>query len=430
MNIVLECEVILSKKFEAICENGEPISIHVTSVSGNKGMAIVRMVCKPGISEKDVAKIGETSLMLKVVGVSDDVRSLEGDNRRVGNLVGGVPTAIEAAIARTSPHIPEGEPYRGPIPLTDGMLPAGMPKTALVAPSVPPIAPAATEPPATPQNPQNPFAGLAGNPDAMKLLMMALAAAGLPIPQTQATPQGAMVAPSAPKQPVRDNCIMSYDELMTELNSISGVDDIPKMPTNRKLTPRETDMLLSQMPRLRKKAYLRNNLQAQLMVADLYTTLDGSGYCLALLPGAAFDLTRLPARNILNSTDLKWCFETGKVELVNAATYAASFKKINEDIENSEPTTLQVYSGQSRTNPHESSGGIAESVAAGSAMSDEQDAIHIGGAGPEPISVAVNSTSDEPPTAIYEESSQMQTLIGSLPPDRSHLPQSTPRRVY
>jgi len=430
MNAILECEVVLSKKFEAVCDDGEPIAIHIMSVSGNKGRAIVRLTCKPGVAEKDLAKIGETSLMLKVVGASDDVRSLEDDTRRVGNLVGGVPTAVEAAIARTSPHVPEGDPYRGPMPVTDGVMPVAAPRAPVVAQAAPAPAPAVETPPAAPQPPPNPFAGLQGNPDAMKLLMMALAAAGLPVPQLQATPQGATVpAPApAPKPQVRDNCIMSYDELMAELNSIPGVDNVPRMPTDRKLTPRETDMILSQMPRLRRKAYLRNNLQAQLMVGDLFTTLDGSGYCLALLPGAAFDLTRVPARNILNSTDLKWCFETGKVELVNTAMYAASFKKVQQDIENSEPTTLPVYSGGARTSPHDSSGGMVENIAAGSAMTDEKDAIHIGGQGPEPISVAISATGDEPPSAVYEESPQMQALIGNLPREKAP-PPSQPRRV-
>ena len=49
MNVVLECDVVISKKLEAVCDDGEPISIHVTSVSGNKGRAIVRISCKHGV---------------------------------------------------------------------------------------------------------------------------------------------------------------------------------------------------------------------------------------------------------------------------------------------------------------------------------------------------------------------------------------------
>ena len=429
MNIVLECEVVLSKKFEAVCDDGEPISIHITSVNGNKGRGIIRIACKPGVSEKDVTKIGETSLMFRVTGASDDVVTLEDDTRRVGNIVGGVPTAVEAAIARTNPHVPEGEPYRPPS-VNDAVRTAVVAEAARVPAPVAAMVPAPAPMPAPvlaqeAPAPVNPFAGLAGNPDAIKLLMMALAAAGLPVPTAIAAQ--ATAAPARPQ--VRDNSITTYEELMAELNSIPDVDKMPKMPTDRKLRPSETDMILAQMPKLRRKAYLRNNLQAQLMIGDLFTTLDGSGYCLALLPGAAYDLTRVPARNILNSTDLKWCFETGKVELVNGTMYAASFKKVQQDIENSEPTTIPVYSGGARTNPHDSSGGAVENIAAGAAMTDEKDSIHIGGSGPDPISVSINASGDDaPPSAVYEDSPQMQALISNLPREKAP-PPAAPRRM-
>src|ERR1039457_5728273 len=114
MNIVLDCEVILSKKLEAICEQGEPISILVSSVSGNKGRSTVRITCKDGIKEEDLTKIGETSIQFKVVGMSEDVKTFN-DPSRFTNLISSTGTgllpAVQPAVAKTSPDTPQGSPY-------------------------------------------------------------------------------------------------------------------------------------------------------------------------------------------------------------------------------------------------------------------------------------------------------------------------------
>lgn len=420
MNMVLECDVVLSKKLEAVCENGEPISIHITSVSGNKGRAVVRMSCKDGTSENDLAKIGETSVMLKINSATDDIKTL-GESRRVGNLVGGmVPTAMEVAIARTSPHVPEGEPYRKPVSAQASFDPEPVPAARRIEPA---------------STASNAMESAAANPQAMNLIMAALAAAGIPIPaefrNVQASTQSNASPPAVSRTVPRDNCIMTYDELMDEIDGLPNIDNVPQLPTNRKLTPREAETITSQMPRLRRKAYLRNNLQSQFMIADLFTTIDGGGSCLAMFPGAAFDLARIPARNIKNSTELKWCFETGKVELVNSATYVASFKKVEEAYNSWDKTGgLPIYGGEvARTSPHDSSGGAAESIAAGSAMVDERESIHIGGQGPDPVSISIGGgANDAPPAEVYEENPLMQQLVGAMPRERM-VPSPQPRRM-
>lgn len=369
MNIVLECDVVLSKKLESICEDGEPISIQISSVSGNKGKAIARITCKNGTSESDVSKIGETSLMLKVNSVNEDVKSLSG-NLRVSNLVAGVPTNVANLVAKTNPNVPEAEPYKVP-----SQAPNQQPEQNV-------------------------------NPDAMKIVFAALAAAGLlpnGIPQNQ-TNQAQVVshetripAPNTyvPPQNISDNTIKTFDELMNEVANLPGIEKDPNIPTNRKLTPQEAESILIKMPKLRRKAFLRNNIQSQLMIEDLFTTIDGGGNCLSLLPGAVFDLSRIPARNILNCTVLKWLFNTGKVELVNEATFISSFKKIQNDINawDNSKSTLRVYDN-------------IDEVGENMSHSPEQ-------------SIVINTEgNDEVAPTMYEENPFMNNIVSQLPRDR------------
>lgn len=415
MNIVLECEVTLSKKLEAICEQGEPLSVLISSIAGNKGRATMRVVCKDGTKDSDIAKIGETSIQFKVVAVSEDVKTLT-DASRFSNIVSSGAGLVQAgaAVARTDPDRPtlsnrdagvnnSGDPYVAPAPAA----------------------------------PANPLEALSGNPDAVKALMAMLAAAGVTVPgNAQPSPsQPQRTAPQAQPRPpqVRDNSITSYDELMAEITAIPGIDQEIRMPTDRKLTRGEADQILSRMPKLRRKAFIRNTMQAQLLVGDLYTSLDGSGPCLAMLPGQAFDLTRLPAKNILSSNDFRWCVETQKIAFVNAAEYAASFKRVNDEAARWSNSELPVYGGESaRTSPTEPSGGVAESLASGAAMMDDGSEVRIGSNGPDPISLNVESSgqqNDAPPSVPYEESPEMQSLISQMPSARQAPQQSGTRRM-
>lgn len=415
MNAILECDIVLSKKLEAVCDAGEPISIQVMPIAGNKGHAIVRLTCKPGISEKDLLKIGETSLMFKINSATDDIVSLEADSKRVGNIVGGVPTAFQAAIARTSPDVPTLKNAE------TGLDNSGEP-SSIASHAKAYVGQKNAEPPISSTRPDT-------NDETNQLISMLLDRLGIPKSAMQGVTEQ-KTSPSHHAQPkvIGEDCLLTYDDLMLALHSIPNVDDVPKMPTDRKMTPRETELVLSQMPKLRKKAFLRNKLQSQLMIGDLFTTLDGSGFCLALLPGAAFDLTRIPARNILNSTDLKWCFDTGKVELVNSAAYIASFKKVQADAEANEPTTLQVFSGDARKNPTDHSSSIVETLASGAAMADDgENSINVGGRGDDAVSIPVGDSNDLPPSSVYEENAQIQALIGQLP--RNRTAPTPPRRI-
>jgi hypothetical protein len=214
---------------------------------------------------------------------------------------------------------------------------------------------------------------------------------------------------------------MSYEDLMTELSAVPGVDEDIKVPTGRKLSRGEAESLMARMPRLRKQAYLRNSLQSTLMLDDLFTSIDGVGPCLALMPGMVCDLSRLPAKNLLNSNALKWCFDTGKVELVGRASFVASFKKVQEEASAASRSELQIYGGQSsRTNPHEEGEGAAMSLANGADITDS-------GSDLMPIETSGRDM-DMPPPPVWEDSPYMQQIVSNMPVAREPAV-AMPRRV-
>jgi hypothetical protein len=389
MNVVLECDVILSKKLESICESGEPISIQINSVSGNKGRAIIRITCKDGTSEQEISKIGETSVMFKVNSVAEDMKSIS-TTARVTNLVSGLPTSFEKAIARTSPNVPEGEEYvfpnqKKPIYTDDNQGVVQEPRYQ--------------QEQAATQIPQSPNVAN----DTLRIVLAALAAAGLPIPDGLANTQSTVIQNNSipPVQPyiapvrqqIVNNYIRTYDELANELINIPGIDQKFNIPTDRKLTPVEAESIMARTAKLRKKAYLRNNIKSQLSISDLFTTIDGGGSCLSLLPGAVADLTRIPARNLLNSQEIKGCFDNNMVSLVGEAEYIASCKKIEADcIKWDREGTLPVYGSREDV--------IVEAYS-------ERDSIHVG---PE--------SENLPPPTVYGDDPLISNLVQNLPTNR------------
>jgi hypothetical protein len=321
------------------------------------------------VSENDVSKIGETSLMFKVNSVTDDIKSLSTQSR-VTNLIGNVPTSVEIAMAKTSPNVPEGEPFKMPV---------------VAQPAI------QTQP----------------AQDTMAMVFAALRAAGIQIPaampnNVNVQPQQNQFAPAQNRHvPPQDNCIMTFDDLVSEVVNLPGVNNNVNIPTDRKMTPMEAESILTKMPKLRKHAFLRNNIQSQLMISDLFTTIDGGGSCLALLPGAVYDLARIPARNLLNCRELKWCFDTGKVQLVSESDYIASFKKIEKELDNWDRMgTLQIY--------------------------DSRESVGEVGMGPSNNSdIVVNTDENIAPYSVYEDNPMMTGLIGRLPTERENVSPQT-----
>ena len=395
MNVVLECDVVLSKKLEAICEGGEPISIQISSVSGNKGRAIIRITCKNGTLEQDIQKIGETSVMFKVNTVSDDIKTIS-STARVTNLVSGLPTSFERAMAKTDPNVPEGEAYK--YPKNDYVEQIQDPKYNQKQAFTQSVQQPVVQQPVA----QQPIPKDANNQqDTFKIVLAALAAAGIQIPDVFSNNQGTTstnngmppVQPYIAPQRQKPNSIMNYDELMTELMSLPGIDQKFNIPTDRKLTPVEAESIMAKTAKLRKKAYLQNNIKSQLSISDLFTTIDGGGHCLSLLPGAVADLTRIPARNLLNSQEIKGCFENNMVSLVTESDYIASCKRIESDcIRWDREGTLPVYSSRDDVDVVSYS---------------ESESIHVG---PESENVK--------PPSVYGDDPLINGLVSQLPTAR------------
>lgn len=389
MNVVLECDVVLSKKLEAICENGEPISIHITSVYGNKGRAIMRVTCKDNVSENDISKIGETSLMFRVGSVSEDMKTLAGTHR-VSNLVGNVlPTSYERVMAKTDPDLAQRNIDEGYIRATQGARPEDRFKDQLESDTERHTIPSQTNYPTA--NPD----------DTMKKIMEVLAAAGINVPlgslgqqkETSRAPEVDKYIPPKRQPPQPTNCIKTYEELMEELSNTPGIDKEVNIPLDRKMTLQEAESMMNRMPKLRKKAFLRNNIQSQLLIADLFTTIDGGGTCLSILPGAVVDLTRIPAKNILNCGQLKWCFETNKVQLVDESAFIASFKKLESELRKWDSEgALEVYSSRDE---------VGEPAFSGDSGT-----------------ITVGTDSEHIPPPLYEESQLMSNIVAGMPTSR------------
>lgn len=392
MNVVLECDVILSKKLEAICENGEPISIHITSVYGNKGRAIMRVTCKDNVNENDISKIGETSLMFKVGSVSEDIKTIAGTHR-VSNLIGNIlPTSYEKVISKIDPDLAQRNIDEGYRRAHQGERPEDRFKDQIESDTERHIVPSQTNYPTA--NPD----------DTMKKIMEVLAAAGINVPLgslnqqkvTSGVPEVDKYIPPKrqtpqPQQPT--NCIKTYEELMEELSNIPGIDKEINIPLDRKMTPQEAESLMNRMPKLRKKAFLRNNIQSQLLIADLFTTIDGGGTCLSILPGAVVDLARIPAKNILNCTQLKWCFDTNKVQLVDESAFIASFKSLELELKKWDlEGALNVYSSRDE---------VGEPAFSGDSGT-----------------ITVGTDSEHIPPPLYEESQLMSNIVAGMPTSR------------
>jgi len=152
-----------------------------------------------------------------------------------------------------------------------------------------------------------------------------------------------------------DSFIRTYDELMIELNNTPDINKEVRIVPNKKMSAAEATHLMAILPKLRKKAFLKNNLNSLLFISDLSTALDGVGACLRLMPESVFNLGNIPARNILNSIELRHCFDAKQVELVDEDVFIASFKKLESECFDNlrNEATLPVFSSFQDLNEHE-----------------------------------------------------------------------------
>jgi len=75
MNLTIFCLATLNQKLKKICSGG-PLFLSIQSLTNNKGIARLKIVCPEGVKIEDIEKIGDTNIMLKIDSVSEDIKDL------------------------------------------------------------------------------------------------------------------------------------------------------------------------------------------------------------------------------------------------------------------------------------------------------------------------------------------------------------------
>jgi len=357
MNIVMECEVTLSKKLQALCEEGEPISIHVNPVHDNKGRALIRMAAKDGTKISDAIAVGETSLMFKVVAADHDAASLSG-GPSFGSLFAAGQGKIPAAAGTDNPSVPAGDPH-----------------PELRPPSVPP--------------------GLTASP------MDSAPHAEITVGDMR---RGTASSPGMTGVYVPAGEIMSYPELIAELSGVRNIEeDFKKIPEGQKLNRAQAVEMERSIPRLRRKVFIGNELMAQLVIQDM---LAGPAMCVSIPPKGIFDLSRVPAKQIRDSADLRWCLENGKVTFKTQDEHKRWSASISRTASKDSP--LPVFDS-------------IDAAADAFVSQSERDFVPIPGVSA-PSNVLVDIDQGGPKEdgkVLYEGDSHMESIVSSLPPDKS-----------
>jgi hypothetical protein len=302
MNIVLECEVTLPKKLEKLCDQGEHITLHITNVSGNKGIGLMKLVSSTKDAVKDISAIGETSLMFKIGKVEEDIPDFPHEVG-VGNLFRGKIDRhgqAERLMARVDPDEGEEEGY------------SGRPDGEVVAPR--------REAP-RPQAPKSPSVFRVDEARAAE-------------------------ASSAPETRVASRCVSSLEELDEALTKVKSIDKEVAIPADgRKLSRSEAIKIEMSVARMSDRCYVRNMLPSTLLVNDIEMS---HGHSLALLPGQVMELSRFPAKKIRDSADLRWCIEKGYLTFASQQEYVESFNKLAKAKNRADQSPLPVYDSRDK----------------------------------------------------------------------------------
>lgn len=310
MNCMLVCEVTMSKKLEKFCEEGEPVSIHVDSIKGNKGRAMIRMVVKNGSDLAEMAKIGETSLILKVLNAEEDVPSLETGRSGVSMFSGvgrvdGSTATEKAVLSHATPNSKLGDPHPMHKQIAKQEATAKAEVREALRQQTAPSKPQTAAPRAAPQAPE-------------------------PLPEN-----------TAPETVEDDNSILTYDDLMSELEGVRNIDkeiEMPKQLSGDKVGRQAAIKIAESIPRMSRHVYVRNLMKNCLIIQDIQLN---SQSCLSFQPGEVCDMSRFPAKLIRDSNDLKWCMETGKITFVTRADFVKYIESISGLT--SDSRGLQVY---------------------------------------------------------------------------------------
>lgn len=104
MNLIINCTVTLSKKLEKLCSPDSPLFLSTSTIDKNKCTGILKIGVKDDVALMDIKNLGETSLMLKMEDVADELQEL-GDSQPVSNIYSGnVSDVTENAPPVTKPQ--------------------------------------------------------------------------------------------------------------------------------------------------------------------------------------------------------------------------------------------------------------------------------------------------------------------------------------
>jgi hypothetical protein len=274
MNVVVGCSFTISKKLESLIEAGNPVYIQINSVNGNKGIGHMSLTAKRMPRPEE---IGNTSIMLDVISVDESSPDFH-DSPPVSNLFsGGFEVGIEATgspITRFAKVNPEAEikgyTNRHETPLK------------------------------TPEK---------DDPRPVRQARQDIT------PPSQRTPEP--VEEESPLPQDKQGSIMTYEELMEEIESLGNIDVEPIMAGNSNGRLSRTAALQIEKqgklaPRIKRPAFVRNVRGGHIEIADMDEKIADK---------EIFDLGRVAAKKIKNSRDLKWCLDNGLLAFCNRDEY-------------------------------------------------------------------------------------------------------------
>jgi hypothetical protein len=382
MNAVVTCEVVLSKKLEAMCEEGEPVSLQLNGTRGNKARGMLRIVTKPGVGLEDLVDIGETSLMLKTLTADDDVESILDQQRHSSiftttDMKGAAPAV--AAVAKTDNSSSQGDAH----PMSKK--PAVPPEEKAMAVSQLRQAEAAKA--------QAQAAKASAPAQVRQDIDPDVLAKQKKIALLEAQMRKAREELEEAAKPAEPPAVSSYEELVEKLSEVEGIEnELPQLPEGRKLSRKEAIRMELSVPRLGVSVYISNELQAQLIIQDIDLSKEAS---LTLNPGEVYDLSKIPARKVLESNDLKWCIETDKVKFKSRRDYERWFATSAKQTSPMDQSPLPMIDMKARD--------FAANV--------ETGAISISGMEDSALPAEV----DEEGEILYGDDPNMDSLLSSMP---------------
>jgi len=290
MNCMVMCEITLSKKLEKFVEPGEPVSIHIDSIRGNRGRGMMRIVLPEGIGPAALNSVGETSLIFKVVSAEEDTPSIGSGHPNISMFSGSANVDGKSALEKKMlAHADADSSLGDPHPMSK------------VQPQ--PLPPEVRQP--SPQAREQPVVG--GIPPVQR-----------PQPQPQRRPEAIDDA----------KAVMSYDDLMAAVAEVRDIDRevvVPKAGMSKEA--REAAIsAFKNIPRMSTHVYVKNLLKSCLVIQDMPLS-EQSSVCFQ--PGEACDLSRFPAKLVRDSNDLRWCIETGKIGFSTRAEYVKYYESMS-----------------------------------------------------------------------------------------------------